>query len=207
MRIKKEGGFSGYHIYLNLALDEAVGEYERTFTEIQNHPSFTEEIEEDETLGLIRLQYRLKQKFTTTILLAACCVEALGNLFLAIKTTPDQFASLERASFIEKWTVIPSQFLPEYTLPQDGQLYGDLRRLQIYRNAIAHLKEEVIRGKTVVHSGSLPKTASDEHVFISRCRTLPIRLVKHLIKFDQSTEPRLKLMAVTLSFKFPIEPP
>lgn len=196
MEITQVGGFSAYHIYLNLALDEAVNDYERTRTEIQNHSSFPEETT---TLEVTRLHYRLEQKYATAILLAACCVEAIGNLLLAMKTTPDQFASLQRASFIEKWTVVPPLFLPDYTLPRNGELYQDLKRLQNRRNTLAHLKEEVVRGEAVVHPGSLPESAGDEHVFVGRCRTLPLRLVKHITKFDQDAQQIL----MTLSFKFP----
>jgi hypothetical protein len=188
-------GFSAYHIYLNLALNEAIDEYERTYAEIQNYPQLTKESPPE----VIRLHYRLEQKYATAILLTACCVEAISNLLLAMKTTPDQFATLQRASFIEKWTVAPSLFMPGYTLPRDGELYQDLKRLQNRRNALAHLKEEVVRDEVVVHPGSLPEIAGDEHIFLGRCRTLPLRLVKHVTEFDKSAQHLLR----TLSFKFP----
>lgn len=132
------------------------------------------------------LQYTLEQQRATALVLAACCVEALANLYLAQKTTPEQFAILEWAKFLDKWTVVPSLFVPGYSLAKDGELYQDLKRLNARRNALVHLKEEITRGASVLHPGSHPDAASDEHVFIGRCRSLPERLLAHLATFDKT---------------------
>jgi len=132
------------------------------------------------------LHYSLERRRITALVLAACCVEALANLYLAQKTTSEQFAVLERAAFLDKWVVLPSLFLPGYSLPKDQELYQDLKRLNVRRNALVHLKEEVTRGDWVVHPPFHPEVASDEHVFVGRCRSLPERLLTHLAAFDKT---------------------
>jgi len=110
----------------------------------------------------------------------------VANLYIGNKATPEQFTLLERATFLEKWTVVPTVFLPDYSLPKDGALYQDLKRLHARRNALAHLKEEVTRDGVVLHPGSLPEAAGDEPVFVGRCASLPERLVVHLSSFDRT---------------------
>jgi len=105
------------------------------------------------------LHYTLEQRRATALVLAGCCVEAVANLYLAHKTTPEQFAILEWAKMLDKWTVLPSLFVSGYSLPKDGELYQDLKRLNARRNAL---------------------------VFIGRCRSLPERLFNHLASFDKT---------------------
>ncbi|MDA2930000.1 hypothetical protein MYX84_08660 [Acidobacteria bacterium AH-259-O06] len=142
--------------------------------------------EKTATPELTLLHYLLEQKRATALLLAASCVEAVANLYLGLRASPGQFAILERATFLEKWTVGPTLFLEDYDLPKGGELYQDLKRVHVARNALVHLKEEVSEGGAVLHQGSLPKSAGDEHVFLSRCRSLPERLVSHLATFDKT---------------------
>jgi len=118
--------------------------------------------------------------------LAACCVEALANLYLAQKTTSEEFAILKWTRFIEKWTVLPSLFVPNYSFPKDGELYQDLKRLSARRNALVYLKEAVSRDGAALHPGLHPDVASDESVFIGRCQSLPDRLLEHLASFDKT---------------------
>jgi hypothetical protein len=94
---------------------------------------------------------------------------------------------LEWAKFLEKWTVVPSLFVPGYSFPKDGELYQDLKLLNARRNSLVHLKEEVTsRGGAVLHAGLHPEAASDEHVFVGRCRSLPDKLLSHLASFDKT---------------------
>jgi hypothetical protein len=145
----------------------------------------------------------LEVKSAVVILFTACYVEALANLYLAFKTTTDQLSVLESASFLEKWTVVPSLFLPDYAFPRDGELYHDLKRLHQRRNALVHLKERVAWGEDVEHKGALPKSDGDEYAFLCRCRTLPLRLVEHVDKFDKTAQHIL----TTIKFiKFQIVP-
>ena len=119
MEITEIGGSSGYQAYLHLALDEAVSAYEQAHEEVSRHPALTEE---SATPELTLLHYTLGQRRATAMILAACCVEAVANLYLSHKATPEQFVLLEWAKFIDKWTVLPSLFVPGYSLPKDGEL-------------------------------------------------------------------------------------
>lgn len=199
MRVAELQEFTVYQAHLHVALYDAVAEYEQVQERVEQQPSLTEETA---TLELTVLHHTLEQKRATALLLAASCVEAVANPYLGLKVTPDQFAVLERATFLEKWTVVPSLLVAGYALPKDGELYQDVKRLQVRRNALAHLKEEVTSGGMVVHRGSIPEGAGDEHFFIRRCRLLPDRLVSHLASFDKTEVmmPIRMIQAVASSF-------
>lgn len=191
-------GTSQYQAHLQIALDEAVEAYERTHHAIGHRPRETEETATPQ--GTL-LSHKLERHRATALVLAACCVEALANLYLMHKATPEQFAVLERSKLIEKWVVIPTMFLPDYSLPKGSQLFQDLTRLVACRNALMHLKERVTREDQLLHQGTLPKRGSDEHVFVRRCRTLPEDLLDHLASFDKSDailHVRSTLLAVLL---------
>jgi len=183
MEVREIGGSSAYQAHLQMALDDAVSAYQEAHEAVSCHSPLTEETANPE---LTLLHYAIEQRRATALVLAACCVEALANLYLAHKTTPEQFAILEWTRFLEKWTVLPSLFVPGYSFPKDGELYQDLKRLIARRNVLVHLKEEVSRDGTILHPGSRPDAASDESVFIGRCRSLPDRLLAHLASFDKT---------------------
>ncbi len=184
MKIMERGGSSGYQVHLHLALDEAVSAYLSAHEAVSKHPPFSEDTATPE---LTLLHYALERRRATALLLAACCVEAVANLYLSHKASPEQFALLEWAKFLEKRTVVPSLFAPGYSFPKDGELYQDLRRLNTRRNALVHLKEEVTtHGGAVLHARQHPDVASDEHLFVARCRSLPDRLLSHLASFDNT---------------------
>ena len=172
---------SGYQVYLHLALRDAVAAYERAWEIVREQPPMTEDNPSGE---LMLLHYQLEERRAVAVLLAASCVEAVANFCLACKASPDQFAVLERATFIEKWTTVPTLFFPGYTLPRDGELFQDLKRVHERRNALMHLKETVTVAGVTSSPGTPPPRAGDEHVFIPRCRTLPDRLLSHLCTFD-----------------------
>lgn len=183
MKITELKGASGYQTYLYLALGDAIDEYQKVKAKVAQQQPLTDETA---TPTLTMLHYTLEKRRATALLLAASCVEAVANLYLAFKATPEQFAVLERATFLEKWTAIPSLFVAGYTFPKDGELYQDLKRLHARRNALVHLKEKVSLGGVVLHPGSFPESSGDEHVFVARCRSLPERLVSHLASFDKT---------------------
>jgi hypothetical protein len=184
MQVREIGGSSCYQAHLQVALDDAVSACQKAHEAVSRHPLTEETAAGNPELTL--LYYALEQRRATALVLAACCVEALANLYLAHKTTPEQFAILEWTRFLEKWTVLPSLFVPGYSFPKDGELYQDLKRLNARRNALVHLKEEVSREGSILHPGSHPDVASDENVFIGRCRSLPDRLLAHLASFDET---------------------
>ena len=103
-----------------------------------------------------------------------------------MKATPDQVSVLERTRFVEKWTTVPSIFLPSYTLDKSGELYQDLKKLSVRRNALAHLKENISTGGVVLPAASLPESPGDEPKFVIGCETLADRLVQHLASFDKT---------------------
>jgi hypothetical protein len=183
MEITKIGSFSVYQVYLHLALDDAVSAFEETNDEVSHQLPLSEE---SVTSELTLLHYKLEQRRATALILAACCVEAVANLYIEHKASPDQFDYLKWANFIEKWTIIPSFFVPSYTFPKDGVLYQDLKRLNVLRNKLVHLKEEFTRGDVVLHIGSHPEYEPDEHIFVGRCRSLPERLLSHVALYDNS---------------------
>lgn len=199
MKITRGKSSSAYHLYIYLALRETVKGYEQVAQEITNCPELTEETA---TPQLTRLYYLRKQKAATVVVLAASCVEALGNLYLALKTTPEQFKTLERTNLIDKWVVLPSLFLPGYIFPKGEQLYCDLRQLCKQRDSLMHLKEEITQGEEVVHKGNLPEAAGDEHAFLGRCAILPIKLVQHLANYDSTETIRHMQFCLTFGFAF-----
>jgi len=172
---------SGYQVHLHLALRGAVADYETAWEAVQDAPPLTEETATPE---LTLRHYDLEQRRAVVLLLTASCVEAIANFCLACKASPEQFALLERSTFLEKWTIVPSLFWPDYSLPKDGELFQDLRRVHDRRNALMHLKEKVTVAGVTNSAGVVPAHAGDEHKFIPRCRTLPDRLFSHLRGYD-----------------------
>ena len=183
MKITPLFSTSGYQTHLHMALKDAVARYAEAREAASKHPPLTEHTATPE---LTILHYTLEQRRAAALLLAAATVEAVANLYLRFKANPEQLSLLERATFIEKWTVVPSLFIPECTFPKDGELHQDLKRLHARRNALAHSKEEVSVGGQASHPGFTPEYTGDEHVFVARCGTLPTRLVLHLGLFDKS---------------------
>jgi len=185
---------SGYQVYLRLALREAVVDYESAWEAVRDQPPLTEDAA---TTELTLLHYAVEQRRAVVLLLTASCVEATANFCLACNATPDQFAVLERATFLEKWTTVPSLFLPGYSLPRDGELFQDLKRVHDRRNALMHLKERVTMAGVTSSPGVTPARAGDEHIFIPRCRTLPDRLFSHLCRFDPGAfQPVIGILAL-----------
>ena len=119
MKVTELQGSSAYQVYLHLELEDAITAYQQIHERVVQQPALTEETATPE---LTMLHYSREQKRATALLLAASCVEAVANLYLGLKAAPDQFAFLERATFLEKWTVVPSLFLQGYDLPKDGKL-------------------------------------------------------------------------------------
>ncbi len=180
MEVAEVGGFGANYAYLYFALQEAVEEYQQRKRRTEMSPPVPEETGGD----LIRLYYALDQARATVILLAAACVEAIANVYLAMKTTPEQFAVLESAAFIEKWMVLPTLFLQGYVFPKGSTLAQDLKLLHDRRNGLLHMKAMVTKGGVVIHKGTRPTVPGDEDAFIKRCASLPIRLIEHVASFD-----------------------
>ncbi len=183
MEIKQTLGMSGYQTHLFMALAEAVKAFESTLAATTAGPPLNEATATPE---LTILHYELEQRRAVVLMLASATVEALANLYMRLRSTPEQALLLERATVVEKWTVVPSLFLPNYAFPTDGELYQDLKRLTDRRNALMHLKEDVMSDRAGTHKGKSPRYAGDEHAFVVRCGTLARRLIEHVASFDKS---------------------
>ena len=121
------------------------------------------------------------------ILVTACLVEALANVYLALKLKKGFDKKLEyETPTVKKWCSIPAKFLPGYTLPADIQ--ADIESLFQRRNGLAHLKEEIEVDGTIIHKGNLPDSSASEDATLARWISLPLELIFNLQKFDRSPE-------------------
>ena len=183
MKVTLHSSQSGRQVSLHLALFSAMDEYERVHAEIQTHPPMTEVTADP---FLTDLWYRWEQCRATALILAAACVEATINIYLAFKD-PDGFDKLQWKPFMVKLTTVPKQFDENYELPESSELYRDLKRLHDRRNALMHLKEDVTyQGKSVQGAETGHSSVGDEHEFVKRCRNIVDRVLEHLRKFDRS---------------------
>ena len=145
---------------------------------------------------LFNCSQRLEEAQIVIILLAHSFIEALANFYLLLKTTPDQFNIIEKTGLIDKWTVVPSLFLKDYTFPKGEKIYNDLKELNGRRNAITHCKPQVIIDDEIVLEGNLQIKYKKSHEFMDSCMSLPKRLVDHLGKFDKSADIDLLLSSM-----------
>ena len=183
MKVTLHSSQSGRQVSLHLALVSAMDEYDRVHAEVQAHPPLTEETADP---FLTDLWYRWELRRATALILAAACVEATINVYLAFKD-PDGFEKLQWKPFMAKLTTVPKQFEKAYELPKTSELYRDLKRLHDRRNALMHLKEDVTyRGKTVQNVETAHASMDDEHEFVERCRNVVDRFLEHLRKFDRA---------------------
>ncbi len=183
MKITLHSSQSGRQVSLHLALFSAMDEYDRVHAEVQARPALTEETADP---FLTDLWYRWEQCRTTALILAAACVEATINVYLAFKD-PDGFEQLQWKPFMAKLTIVPKRFDEGYELPESSELYRDLKRLHERRNALMHLREDVVyQGKTVQGAETAHASVEEEHEFVKRCRNIVDRLLEHLRTFDRS---------------------
>jgi hypothetical protein len=160
MRITLHSSQSGRQVSLHLALRHAMDEYDRVHEEVKAKPPLTEETADP---FLTDIYYRWEQWRATALILAAACVEATVNVYLAFKD-PDNFEKL--------------QWKP---------LHRDLKRLHERRNALMHLREDVTyQGKAVKGVETADAPMDDEHEFVNRCRNIVDRVIEHFRKFDRS---------------------
>jgi hypothetical protein len=183
MKVTLHSSQSGRQVSLHLALFNAMDEYDRVHAEVQANPQLTEETADP---FLTDIWYRWEQWRATALILAAACVEATINVYLAFKD-PDNFEKLQWLPFMAKLTSVPKQFDKNYELPESSELYRDLKRLHERRNALMHLREDVTyQGKTVKGAETGHASMDDEHEFVKRCRNIADRVTEHLRKFDRS---------------------
>src|SRR4051794_3097996 len=115
-------GYSAYHIYLIGALARQEGEYNAFFQRHAHH--WERQMEASDEAEQLRIPI---------ILVAACLVEALANVYLALKLKEKFDYTLQcQTATIKKWASVPTRFLTNYTLPP--QIKSDLEALFKRRN-------------------------------------------------------------------------
>jgi hypothetical protein len=188
---------TGYHAIIGKALELQVKQYTELWNEVQEFGATTVGKCESDRWRLYFEKFGFRVDTSRLIITVLTCsfLEALANFYIASKTDANQFAVLERASILEKWVTIPRFYNPRYELPKDEQLYQDLKLVITSRNAITHPKPLVVVDGANVHKGNIPKKSADEHAFTLRSASLPMRLLKHLWKYDQSRETNLLIFS------------
>lgn len=134
--------------------------------------------------AMIELLETLEERRMVLVLLASSLIEAVANVYLSLKLDTHEFEFLEMSSPLDKWTIVPGFFLPNYEFPKDGMLYQDLQSLFSRRNGITHMKPEVKRDGKRIHRGNHPPLSESEHKQMLRWLSLPGRLLDHLTKYD-----------------------
>ncbi len=126
-----------------------------------------------------------KIELKTIIEIETCTlVEALANLYLALKCDSGLFASLENVRLLEKWCSIPRLLNPKYKLDKSTVLYRNLDDLIKRRNLIVHYKPAIVKSGVTIHEGKFPKKQNNEDKLILAFTQLPIQLLDNLGKYD-----------------------
>ena len=153
-----------------IILAELVGKHKK---------EFQSECEKEEKNSMRKIELR------TIIVIETCTlIEALANLYLALKCDAGLFASLENVSLLEKWCSIPRLFNPKYKLDKSRVLYENLKELIRKRNSIIHYKPTIVKSGVTIHKGKFPKKSNDEDKLTLTFTQLPIRLLENLKKHD-----------------------
>jgi hypothetical protein len=184
-------GWSAYHQLIYSALLRELADYDSVWNGMVDRCRATGFEEK-----FAHLFDPVEEASIPVLLLAHSLVEALANWYLAMKCDVELFAGLERWSVMRKWALAPRFWLPEYSLPKDGELSKDLHWLIARRNRIAHPKADIETGGRPVHKGNYPEVSDTEHDHVVACGALPRRLVTHLQKFDSASYVRMMSFAL-----------
>lgn len=133
----------------------------------------------------------------TVIVLSCMLIEHNINFYLSTKCTAARFEKLQRNALVNKWTDVPKEFVPTYTLPVGSELAKDLNALVNRRNAIVHAKPKLSIDGDNRHAGNEPPVELDENAFIERCASMPSRLLEHLLRFDQESFPMMSTITTS----------
>jgi hypothetical protein len=187
--------FSNYHSLLYSALNNSSDQHEQLLEEIVDFKKNATGLNEQEKLiCLHNYGLKLEESRIVVTLLSCSFIEALANFYISLKCKSEQFKILERVGLLDKWTAVPSLFIPEYHFPKNSELYRDLKMLNDTRNRISHSKPEIVTDGQVTHEGFLPKIPKSSRAFAETITSLPLRLVKHLSAFDKSEDVTTLLM-------------
>ena len=140
---------------------------------------FQSECEKEKRNSMHKIELR------TIIVIETCTlIEALANLYLALKCDAELFTSLENVRLLEKWCSIPRVFNPKYKLDKNTVLYMNLNNLIQRRNLIVHYKPAIVKSGVTIHKGKFPKKSNNEDKLILAFTQLPIQLLDNLKKYD-----------------------
>ena len=191
--------FSNYHGLIYSALNNSSHQHKQLLEEIADFKINATELNEQEKLIQLHIYgQKLEASRIVVTLLAHSFIEALANFYISLKCKSEQFKILERVSLMDKWTAIPSLFIPEYNFPK-GELYEDLKMLNDTRNRISHSKPIIITDGQTTHEGFMPKIPKSSGEFVETIISLPLRLLKHLSVFDKSGDVTTLLMTSGLA--------
>jgi hypothetical protein len=135
--------------------------------------------------GLLEASEDVEEAKIILIVCVASYIEALVNHYLSCRLSSEHFALLDKSNVMEKWTVVPSLFIPRYSFSTVDSLYMDLDALVKRRNGIAHAKPPVIEKGKKVRRGKQPRN-DIEHDQVLNWIKLPDRLIEHLRSNDKS---------------------
>jgi hypothetical protein len=166
--------YSNYYEVIAFELRASIRRYNHQWLEI----ICRHENEQTLFLGTIE-QYRL-----SVIVLSCALLEHTINFYLCTKCDGKKFEELERRPIFKKWSEVPNEFVRSYQLAQTSELSKDLTQLISRRKAIVHAKPMMSIDGDKRHKGNVPEIAFDEHEFIGRRVSLPVRLIDNLLKFD-----------------------
>jgi len=182
----KASKYTTYHSTILSALRRYTAQYQELLQEVENYqPESVSPNTDIDFAYFERFGFSVDESRMVVILLSHNFIEALANFNLALQTNEEVFQLLESASVIEKWATIPRLFVPDYELPKGEQIYQDLKLLVTRRNAITHMKPEIVVDGLRMHKGNVPKGIRNEHKFVMNCVSLPLRLLKNLGKYDR----------------------
>ncbi len=192
--------FSNYHSLIYSALNNSSHQHKQLLEEIADFKTNATELNDQEKLIQLHIYgQKLEASRIVVTLLAHSFIEALANFYISLKCKSEQFKVLERGSLMNKWMVIPSRFIPEYSFPENGKLREDLKMLNETRNRISHFKPTIITDGQTTHEGFLPEIPKSSGEFVESITSLPLRLLKHLSLFDKSGDVTTLLMTSGLA--------
>lgn len=128
----------------------------------------------------------LEERRAVIALLLASFIEAIANLFSSFSFSPEQLASIDRMSVVEKFAVVPSFKLKSYAFDRSGALYHDLKSIVKFRNAFVHMRPEFSLEDKRIHKGNVDDLDVLTHAALLKWMSLPNRLVRHLESHDRS---------------------
>jgi hypothetical protein len=168
-------GFSCPHVTLAVGLRLALSDYRAAFRPNTSAP-----------LSIVdAIEIPRSRAFVVVLLNAALC-EAAINTSLALHFESGAWAQVERKPTVFKWSQLPKQIWPNYSLPDADPRLLELKALFDCRDAIMHAKPEVFDGMVKRHPGNFPGHRKRDYSVIDTSTDLSLRLLDHLGRYDSN---------------------